>query len=85
VNPSVPANPAMPTFVVEGERDADNLAVLGVPAVSVAHGANMNPETLKWSSEWTAELHNVANVAIIADDDSPQRCTTRASPCSTCR
>ena len=61
--------PGTPLHVVEGERDADNLAAVGIPAVSVAYGANKDPKRVKWLDAWTAELHDVDDLALIADDD----------------
>lgn len=53
-------------FVVEGERDADNLAALGVPTTTNARGAG------KWSSE-QSDYFDGARVVIIPDNDEPGR------------
>ncbi|HMP75790.1 MAG TPA: AAA family ATPase [Kiritimatiellia bacterium] len=53
-------------FVVEGERDADALAALGLCSTCNAGGAG------KWKPEYTATLHG-AHVVIIPDRDEPGR------------
>lgn len=53
-------------FVVEGEKDADALAALGVPATCNAMGAG------KWPDELT-EYFKGADVVILPDNDEPGR------------
>jgi putative DNA primase/helicase len=53
-------------FVVEGEKDADNLAKLGFVATTNPGGAG------KWQSEWGCYFAD-ANVAILSDNDPPGR------------
>jgi hypothetical protein len=55
--------------VVEGEKDADRLWTLDLPATSGAMGAG------KWRSEYAAQLHDadagVAEVVVLEDNDRP--------------
>jgi hypothetical protein len=51
-----------PLFIVEGEKDVENLRKLGVPATTNAGGAG------KWKPELNKFFHN-ADVIIIADND----------------
>ena len=53
-------------FIVEGEKDVENLNVLGVPATCNAMGAGKFPEPL-------LEFFRGANVVIIPDNDEPGR------------
>ena len=53
-------------FIVEGEKDADNLAKLGIPATCNAMGAGKWPEEL-------SEHFRKANVVIVPDNDEPGR------------
>lgn len=53
-------------FVVEGEKDADNLALLGAVATTCAMGAG------KWHKEHSAFLQD-AEVCILPDNDEPGR------------
>ena len=52
-------------FVVEGEKDADNLRALGCIATTNAGGAG------KWRPEYTAVLAKLPHVIIIPDADKP--------------
>jgi len=56
-------------YVVEGEKDADRLTALGMPATCNVGGAG------KWKSEYTAQLKaaTVENVVVLADNDEPGR------------
>ncbi len=54
-------------YVVEGEKDADNLAEQGVTATCSIGGAG------KWRDEYTASLKGAEEVWIIADKDVPGR------------
>lgn len=53
-------------FIVEGEKDVDNLAAIGVPATCNAMGAGKWPEELN-------EHFRGANVIILPDNDDPGR------------
>ena len=53
-----------PIFIVEGEKDADSLAALGLVATCNAGGAG------KWRPEWTP-LFVGATVCILPDNDPP--------------
>jgi hypothetical protein len=53
-----------PVFVVEGEKDADNLVARGFTATCNPMGAD------KWRDEYTETLRG-ADVFIVADDDDP--------------
>lgn len=54
-------------YYVEGERDADSLASLGVAATTSPGGAG------KWNDDWTAQLvaAGVKQVVILPDNDPP--------------
>ena len=56
-------------FIVEGERDADRLQTLGIPATTNPGGAG------KWKETYTAQLQiaGVIDVVIIPDADQPGR------------
>jgi hypothetical protein len=54
-------------YVVEGERDADNLSVLGLAATCNSGGAG------KWRSEHTQKLIGAKLVVVIADKDEAGR------------
>jgi RecA/RadA recombinase len=52
-------------YVVEGEKDADTLAALGLTATTVAGGAGT-----KWRPEWTESLEG-GQVVVLPDNDPP--------------
>lgn len=54
-------------YYVEGERDADSLASMGIAATTSPGGAG------KWNDEWTAQLQaaGVKWVVILPDNDAP--------------
>jgi len=56
-------------FIVEGEKDADALAALGLPATCNAGGAS------KWQPEHSATLKAIglARVCVLPDNDAPGR------------
>jgi hypothetical protein len=54
-------------WLVEGEKDADNLAGLGLTATTSVMGAG------KWRSEYTEQLRGAGRVVIIPDKDEPGR------------
>lgn len=60
------AGPAAPVFIVEGEKDADRLAALGLIATTNAGGAG------KWRAEYSEALRR-RNVVILPDNDEPGR------------
>jgi 5S rRNA maturation endonuclease (ribonuclease M5) len=56
-----------PIIVVEGEKDADRLAALGVVATCNVAGAG------KWRDEYTKHLRGASEVVVIQDRDEPGR------------
>lgn len=64
--PELLAEPARPVVVVEGEKDVDNLARIGVLATCNAGGAG------KWMPEHAAFLRG-RHVLVLADNDEPGR------------
>lgn len=58
------ASPETPIFFVEGEKDANNLAALGLVATTVPMGAN------KWREDYTRMLEGKW-VVVIGDNDEP--------------
>jgi DNA-binding PadR family transcriptional regulator len=57
---------AQDIFIVEGERDVDNLAAEDIPATTAPHGAG------KWPADF-ARYFKGKNVAILPDNDKPGR------------
>lgn len=53
-------------YVVEGEKDADNLVHLGVVATSAQGGASK-----KWLPEYSESLRGACEVVVIPDKDTP--------------
>ena len=64
--PELLAEPTRPVLVVEGEKDADNLARIGVLATCNAGGAG------KWTAEHAAYFRG-RGVIVLADNDEPGR------------
>lgn len=60
-------------FVVEGEKDADRLAALGLVATTNIEGAAKPNQTPKWKPEYTAQLSGAARVVLLPDNDAPGR------------
>jgi hypothetical protein len=58
------ADPAKPVFVVEGEKDADRLASLGLAATCSPHGAG------KWREDYNVHLRD-RRIIVIPDNDPP--------------
>ncbi|QLJ06702.1 AAA family ATPase (plasmid) [Streptomyces sp. NEAU-sy36] len=61
------AHANLPILVVEGEKDADNLAAIGAVATCNVGGAG------KWSDDYTECLRGASEVVVIADRDEPGR------------
>lgn len=57
------ADPTAPVFNVEGEKDVDNLAAIGIIATTNACGAS------SWKGELFAEAHRGRRVFVIPDND----------------
>lgn len=64
-------------FVVEGEKDADRLASLGLVATCNIEGAAAPEQKAKWKAEYTAQLADAARVVLIPDNDEPGRAHMR--------
>ena len=64
-------------YVVEGEKDADRLAILGHTATCNFDGAAKDGQRPKWRREYTEALRG-ADVMIIADRDAPGVAHARA-------
>jgi len=58
-------------FVVEGEKDADRLASLGLVATCNIEGAAKPNQRAKWKPEYTEQLSGAASVALMPDNDEP--------------
>lgn len=56
-------------YVVEGEKDANNLAALGFCAVSSAYGGGRGSLKKKWLPAYTQALSGAARVVVIPDND----------------
>lgn len=61
------ANAGLTVLVVEGEKDADNLAAIGAVATCNVGGAG------KWSDDYTQHLRGASEVVVICDRDEPGR------------
>jgi AAA domain len=59
-----------PIAVVEGERDADNLWRIGIPATCNAHGASESSKKPKWTEAHSAQLRG-ADIVVFNDNDEP--------------
>lgn len=57
-------------YVVEGEKDADNLTALGCCAVSGAYGAGVQNLERKWLPAYTQALTGCDRVVVIPDNDA---------------
>jgi DNA primase len=55
-------------LVVEGEKDADNLWRIGIPATCNAHGASEPDKNPKWKIEHSEQLRG-ADIVVIPDHD----------------
>jgi putative DNA primase/helicase len=65
--PELLANPVATIHIVEGEKDADRLASLGLVATTNAGGAG------KWTDALSAYLIGHVRVVVIPDNDKPGR------------
>jgi hypothetical protein len=59
-----------PIAVVEGEKDADRLWSIGVPATCNAHGASEPGKDPKWKPHHSEQLRG-ANIVVFNDNDEP--------------
>jgi len=64
-------------FMVEGEKDADRLARLGLVATTNIEGAAKPEQRAKWRSEYTEQLSGAARVILLPDNDEPGRAHMR--------
>jgi hypothetical protein len=55
--------------LVEGEKDADNLWAIGIPATCSAHGAAAPNQKPKWTVEHSEQLRG-ANLVVLGDHDA---------------
>lgn len=55
-----------PIYLVEGEKDADNLAKLGLTATTAAMGA-----AARWLPDYTEQLKGSCEVIVVPDNDEP--------------
>jgi len=60
-------------YLVEGEKDADRLAALGLAATSNIEGAAKPGQRAKWRPDYTAQLSGADRVVLIPDNDEPGR------------
>lgn len=60
-------------FLVEGEKDADRLAKLGLVATTNIEGAAQPNQKAKWKTEYTDQLASAARVVLLPDNDEPGR------------
>ena len=60
-------------FVVEGEKDADRLASLGLVATCNIEGAAQPNQRAKWRDEYTTQLSGASRVVLVPDNDAPGR------------
>jgi putative DNA primase/helicase len=58
--------------IVEGEKDADNLWAIGVPATCNAHGASEPDKKPKWTKKHSEQLRG-ASIVVLNDNDPPGR------------
>jgi hypothetical protein len=67
-------------FIVEGERDADRIWSLGLPATTNDAGASQDLQKPKWTDALTAQLTaiGVTDVVCLPDNDAPGRAHMQA-------
>jgi hypothetical protein len=64
-------------FIVEGEKDADRLASINIPATTNPGGASEEGKKSKWRDEYNEYLGG-ANIVIVCDNDAPGRAHAQA-------
>ncbi|MER2602720.1 MAG: AAA family ATPase, partial [Candidatus Competibacter phosphatis] len=64
-------------FVVEGEKDADRLASLGLVATCNIEGAAQPEQRPKWRPEYFEQLSGAASMVLVRDNDEPGRAHMR--------
>ncbi|HOW76627.1 MAG TPA: VapE family protein [Candidatus Competibacteraceae bacterium] len=64
-------------WIVEGEKDADRLAVLGFVATCNFEGAAKGDQRQKWRPEYTEQLSGAARVILLPDNDAPGKAHMR--------
>ncbi len=57
-------------FIVEGEKDADNISKLGFVATTNTHGASKEETRSKWKHDLSKSLQGASEVVILPDNDS---------------
>jgi AAA domain len=62
-----------PIWIVEGEKDADRLARVGLVATTNIEGAAKDGQHQKWRSEYTAQFSGAAQVYVLGDNDAAGR------------
>lgn len=60
-------------WIVEGEKDADRLASLGLAATTNIEGASKEEQKPKWRPEYTEQLKGAARVILLPDNDDAGR------------
>src|SRR5450759_3631547 len=67
-------------YICEGEKDADRLWTLGLPATTNDTGASKDGDKPKWTAKLTAQLTTVGvtQAICLADNDSPGRAHMQA-------
>ncbi len=66
-----------PVVIVEGEKDVDRLAALGIVASCNRDGAAKDSQRAKWKSSDSAQLAGVTEVVIMPDNDDAGRAHAR--------
>lgn len=61
-------HPGRPVYIVEGEKDVDRLAQMGLVATTSPVGA-----AWEWPAAWAAHFDGFTTVVVIADNDEPGR------------
>lgn len=62
-----------PVYLVEGEKDADRLAAMGLTATTNIEGAAKPDQKAKWRPGYTGQLTGSGRVVLIPDNDEPGR------------
>ena len=66
------ADPTSVVYIVEGEKDADRLAALGLVATTNSGGASKSPRTSNWLPEFSDHLKG-RRVCVLPDNDDAGR------------